>query len=232
MKPWLASIITLMFLASLLLATAQQPSWQIPLTVMEIEGELHASIDSSGNAVVKGEYKMSAASYKMFKETYSPLSTFIRQFNWGSNPAYIVNATVKADDANNKVVIEYKQYGAAVYMGDGKWRLRLIGPGEYADLKLLSSEDNKVVVTATYMATAEAKFTETLYLTLPKNAKNIEFKEDEGALYYELPLPEKTANKSSMFSGAILAVMGAALIVVRAKKREEPEYPAPPPPPP
>jgi len=208
---------------------AGEPGWQMPITSMSIDGDINATVLPNGVARVHSVYKMSASSYRLFKEMYNPLSTFVRRFNWGSSPVHITNLSVRADDANNRVIIDYVQQGAAVYLGNGRWRLEVIGPGSGAEVKLLSREGNRLTLMAIYAMTKYMKLTETLHLTLPGAASNIEFEPSEGAVYYTSPLPAGGKNGVMRLGGVALLVFGLLVLLAARRGREEVPPPLPEP---
>jgi len=225
--PVIAAILSI---AVLTLSAHAQEGWMQPITKTKIEAETNATITASGVAIVSGELRMSTSAYKMFKEMYNPLSVFVRQMNWGNTPAQLIDVKVEADDANNKVKISYKRLGAAVYQGEGKWRIKLEDEG--AEVKLVAKQGNKLVITITYAASQDLVMMETLHLTLPSNAKNIVFDKDEKAIYYQAPLPgQSSKHTTGIAGGAAIAGLGAAILAlpVIKRRREEPELPPPPP---
>ena len=227
-----------LLLAAAILAEAQQPLQ--PQVQTTIDGSIEAYIEPSGVARVKAVYSMSASAYAKFKQAYNPISTFIRQFNWGSTPTQLEDVEVKADDANNRVTMSYRQLGAAVYLGGSRWKVEVGGdePGTPKP-KLVATKGNTLILTKVYAASAGLYITETLTLHLPKGAKNIQYKPEEAAVYYTYPLPGERSGAPLRLAGAAIAAAGAALIAlpIAATRRRTPgagigDLDSPPPPPP
>ena len=220
----------IILLVQVVTAVAQMEGMQ-PIASIEIEGSSNITVLSNGVAVADSVLKMSMSAYKTFKTIYDPLSTFVRELNWGNTPAQLVDVKVEADDATNTIRIHYKRLGAAVYLGDGKWKLNLEAD-EGARVKLVDKKDNTLIVTVTYQSTKEMEFAETLRITLPKKASNIVFDKDEKTIYYSMPLPGGKDEKTfPRYAGSALAATGIMVMLIPLIRREKrgPEMPPPPP---
>jgi hypothetical protein len=166
-------------------------------------------VKPTGNAHVVEEIKFSAEAFISFKNTYNPLSTFIRELQPKTSPIYIENLTVNLDEANNVLRGEYDILGAAQYKGDGKWVLYL---GEEAkDLTLSAQEGNKIILTGAYAVGPDYKLTETITVNLPNNAENIKYDPEDGVVIYYLE-PEKERGINIYAIGIGLIALGAVIV--------------------
>ncbi len=227
-------LIVLLLVAPLLFSVAVSqsiPEWMESPITLEVNAETVVEIAPNGVARVEGVFKMSTSAYTMFKQFYSPLSTFLRQLKWGNSPSYIVNASVEADDANNLVRVKYTEMGVAEYLGENRWRIRIVTK-EARDVRLVAQQDNTMVFMVTYEASEAMKLTETIRVILPSQAKNIVFNEEEPAIYYEMPLPgEHATSRTLRYAGSTLILGGMVILllpIVAKRKRGYPEISLPP----
>ncbi len=184
-----------------------------PPSVFEIKGQTKMRIDESGVASVEEVLEFSASAFVNFKQTYNPLSTFVRELSPRSMPIQIDNLTINLDEANNKLTAKYKILGASVYMGGGKWMLKV---GDPKKLTLSTSNGNTFVFTNAYAVGSNYKIMETITIELPQGAKNPTYDEDEGVITYELPLGSGPSSGSGALKYLGYALTGVGVIIIVA----------------
>jgi len=191
-----------------------------PFTVFQIDGVSTINVSDSGIANVREEIKFSAQAFIAFRQTYNPISTFVRELKPRASPTQIENLNINLDEANNKLTLTYSLLGAAVYKGNGLWELNIAEPGE--KLTFTTKNGNTLVFTHVYGAGEDYRIMETLTVNLPAKAENIRYDEEEGKIYYTLNVNSGTSNVNMLYPGIALIVIGGAIIAMpNMKKRKE-----------
>jgi len=188
-----------------------------PPTVFEIEGVTTIDVLENGVADVKEEIKFSAQAFVAFKQTYNPISTFVRELRPRTSPTQIENLSINLDEANNKLTLKYTLLGAAVYKGNGLWELEVAEPGE--KLTLSTQHGNTLVFTRVYAAGGEYRIMETLTINLPAKAESIRYDADEGKISYRLDVNTGASNNNMLYTGIALILVGGVVIAVPNVKK-------------
>jgi hypothetical protein len=204
-----------------------------PPTIIEINDKSSVTILANGDARAKEEISMSASAFAKFKAYYNPLSILTRELKSQRLEMELTNVNINLDEANNKVTVTYTIKGAAVNKKD-YWELKVASESEKVTLS--SQLGNVLVFTYVGAVTSDVRWIVTTTVTLPQEAKNINFISDTNTIRYEyastLGGPQLSKSLLFLIGGVIFILLGAVTLILGRKRKPLLAAPSPPPPPP
>jgi hypothetical protein len=165
-------------------------------------------VNEVGDAQVKVEVKIPAASYTAVKTVNPNVTGLLRRIGAGTHWAKLDNLRGRFDDFTRSAVIEYTQLGVARMAGEDLWEIAL---GAEAKLDLLHSAENIAILSGA-VSTDLGTGTLNLRVEAPKAAKDLQLKPGPQRISYHFsPTVEQGTNPGVSFEMEVRSRIMSAL---------------------